>query len=108
MWRLNKNMQNELKYNIDIMITRFQITLILLIFSNCLYSQVDSIKSQILDYEDSKSTIISKGRKLLLDKFIEGDLMKVKEIKDYLINRILVCFILDKGLFRISGKYSKL
>jgi hypothetical protein len=67
------------------MTTRFQITLILLIFSNCLYSQVDSIKSQILDYEDSKSTIISKGRKLLLDKFIEGDLMKVKEIKDYLI-----------------------
>lgn len=63
----------------------FQITLILLILSNCLYSQVDSIKSQILDYEDSKSTIISKGRKLLLDKFIEGDLMKVKDIKDYLI-----------------------
>ena len=63
----------------------FQITLILLIFSNCLYSQVDSIKSQILNYEDSKSAIISKGRKLLLDKFIEGDLMKVKDIKDYLI-----------------------
>lgn len=63
----------------------FQITLILLILSNCLYSQVDSIKSQILNYEDSKSAIISKGRKLLLDKFIEGDLMKVKDIKDYLI-----------------------
>lgn len=68
------------------MIKRFQIALILLIFSNCLYSQVDSIKSQILNYEDSKSAIISKGRKLLLDKFIEGDLMKVKEVKDYLIN----------------------
>jgi hypothetical protein len=67
------------------MMKGFQITLILLILSNCLYSQVDSIKSQILDYEDSKSTIISKGRKLLLDKFIEGDLMKVKDIKDYLI-----------------------
>lgn len=67
------------------MIKGFQFTLILLLFSNCLYSQIDSIKSQILDYEDSKSTIISKGRKLLLDKFIEGDLMKVKDIKDYLI-----------------------
>jgi len=68
------------------MIKGFRIALILLIFSNCLYSQVDSIKSQILNYEDSKSAIISKGRKLLLDKFIEGDLMKVKEVKDYLIN----------------------
>jgi len=66
------------------MIKGLKITLILLLFSNCLYSQVDSIKSQILDYDDSKSTIFSKGRKLLLDKFIEGDLKKVKEIKDYL------------------------
>jgi len=62
-----------------------KISLILILFSNCLFSQVDSIKSQILDYDDSKSTIISKGRKLLLDKFIEGDLKKIKEIKDYLI-----------------------
>jgi len=67
------------------MIKGYKITLILLLLSNCLYSQVDSIKSQILNYEDSKSTIISKGRKLLLDKFIEGDLKKVSEIKDYLI-----------------------
>lgn len=67
------------------MMKGLQITMILLILSNCLYSQVDSIKSQILDYEDSKSTIISKGRKLLLDRFIEGDLNKVKDIKDYLI-----------------------
>lgn len=67
------------------MIKGFKISLIFILFSNCLYSQVDSIKSQILDYDDSKSTIISKGRKLLLDKFIEGDLKKVKELKDYLI-----------------------
>ncbi len=67
------------------MIKGFQITLILLIFTNCLYSQVDSIKSQILEYEDSKSVVISKGRKLLLDKFIEGDLLKVRDIKDYLV-----------------------
>ena len=63
----------------------FEILLIFVLFSNCIYSQVDSIKTQILDYEDSKSTIISKGRKLLLDKFIDGDLKKVDEIKDYLI-----------------------
>jgi len=67
------------------MMKEFKITLILVLFSNCLFSQVDSIKSQIMEYEDSKSTIISKGRKLLLDKFIEGDFRKVKEVKDYLV-----------------------
>jgi len=59
--------------------------LISVLFSNCLFSQVDSIKSQIMEYEDSKSTLISKGRNLLLDKFIEGDLKKVRDIKDYLM-----------------------
>ena len=63
----------------------FKIALVLILFSNYLYSQVDSIKSQILDYDDSKSTIILKGRRLLLDKFIEGDLKEVKKIKDFLI-----------------------
>lgn len=63
----------------------FKITLIFVLFSNCLFGQVDSVRSQILEYDDSKSTIISKGRKLLLDKFIEGDFKKVKEVKDYLV-----------------------
>lgn len=66
------------------MIKGLKLTLILVLLSNCLFSQIDSIQSQIMDYEDSKSTIISKGRNLLLDKFIEGDLNKVKEIKDFL------------------------
>ena len=48
--------------------------------SNCLFNQVDSIESQILNYEDSKSNIISKA--MLLDKFIEGDLQGTG-IKDY-------------------------
>lgn len=67
------------------MIKGLQITLVLLLLSNSLFSQVDSIRTQILNYEDSKSTIITKGRKMLLDKFIEGDLIKVKDVKDYLI-----------------------
>lgn len=67
------------------MLKGFKISLFLIVFSNTVYSQIDSIKTQILQNEDSKSTIISKGRKLLLDKFVEGDLKKVKEIKDYLI-----------------------
>jgi hypothetical protein len=67
------------------MIKGIKITLILVLFSNCLFGQMDSIGSQIMKYEDSKSIIISKGRNLLLDKFIEGDLKKVKEVKDYLV-----------------------
>lgn len=67
------------------MIKRIKFTLCILLFANCLFSQNDSIKSQILQHEDSKSTIISKGRRLLLDKLIEGDLNKVREIKDYLV-----------------------
>lgn len=62
-----------------------KILLLVLLFSNGLYSQIETIKSQILDCEDSKSMIISKGRTLLLDKFMAGDLNKVDEIKDYLI-----------------------
>jgi len=52
------------------------------------FSQNDSIRKQILNYNNSKSVIISKGRSLLLDKYIEGDLRKTKEIKDYLINEV--------------------
>ncbi len=50
-----------------------------------LYSQQDTIKSQILGYDDSRSTLISKGRNLLLDNFMAGDISKVREIKDYLV-----------------------
>ncbi len=67
------------------MIKKIGLIGILILFSNSLYCQVDSIKTQILDYSDSQSTIISKGRRLLLDKFVEGDIKKVKEVKDYLI-----------------------
>jgi hypothetical protein len=51
------------------------------------FSQVDSVERQILNYGNSKSVIISQGRSLLLDKFIERDMYKVKEIKDYLIEK---------------------
>lgn len=61
-------------------------TVILIMITHCLFGQMDSIKSQIMHYEESKSSIISKGRRLLLDKFVEGDINKVKEIKDYLID----------------------
>ena len=45
-----------------------------------------SLQDEILSYEDSTAALISKGRRLLLDKFNEGDPDKVREIKDYLVN----------------------
>ena len=51
------------------------------------FSQIDTTKRQILNYEDSKSLIISKGRSLLLDKFLENDMDKVREVKNYLIEK---------------------
>ncbi len=47
-------------------------------------AQDNSIKDEILSYKDSVSDIISKGRKLLIEKLEAGDLAKVKQIKDYL------------------------
>ncbi|MDP1725945.1 MAG: hypothetical protein Q8M15_04120 [Bacteroidota bacterium] len=67
--------------------TRLTISIILILVTTSIYSQVDSLEKQILNYEDSKSTIISKGRNLLLDRFIENDINKVKEIKNYLIKK---------------------
>ena len=51
------------------------------------FSQIDSLQKQILSYDDSKSVIISKGRNMLLDKFMENDFEKVREIKNYLIEK---------------------
>jgi hypothetical protein len=63
------------------------ITIILTVVSYQLFSQVDSVEQQILNYDDARSVIISKGRSLLLDKFLENDMEKVREIKNYLIEK---------------------
>ena len=51
-------------------------------------AQIDSLERQIMNYGDTKSVIISRGRNLLLDKFLENDISKVKEIKDFLIEKV--------------------
>ena len=68
-------------------IRKMLITVILTIFTFQLFCQIDSVERQILNYDDAKSVIISKGRSLLLDKFLENDMDKVKEIKNYLIEK---------------------
>lgn len=61
---------------------------VLLLISNTLLSQIDSIQDAILKHSETKSILISKGRALLLDKFIEGDINEVKKIKDYLKDEV--------------------
>ena len=51
-------------------------------------AQTDSLQTQILNYTDSTSEIIIKGRGLLSEKFMEGDYQKVKEIKDFLMAKV--------------------
>jgi len=63
------------------------ITVIITFVSFQAFSQIDSTERQILNYDDSKSVIISKGRGLLLDKFLENDMDKVRELKNYLIEK---------------------
>ena len=59
------------------------------IFSfSMMYSQQDSLQQEILDYSNTKSQIISRGRGLLLDKFMERDLQKVSEVREYLVNEV--------------------
>ncbi len=45
----------------------------------------ENIEAEILEFDVSKSLLISKGRGLLMDKFTDGDWAKVKEIDAYLI-----------------------
>lgn len=59
--------------------------ILFLIFSSLdSVGQNDGIQNEILNYSDSKSELIVKGRRLLLDKFLVGDYEKVRELKDYL------------------------
>ena len=46
------------------------------------------IAKTITDYEETKSTIISKGRKLLLDQFVADRIDKVEEVYTYLNDKV--------------------
>lgn len=59
--------------------------LLLTLFVN---AQEEDLEQEILNYSESKSQIISNGRMLLLDSFMEGNIPKVRKIKDYLVNDI--------------------
>jgi hypothetical protein len=57
---------------------------ILIFTATFVVAQDNNIGEQILKYEDSKSVILSKGRTFLTDRFLENDIEKVKEIRQYL------------------------
>jgi len=60
-------------------------TLLIALLSLNSFSQNDSLRSEILNYEQSKHDFLDKGRRLLLDHFEKSDLFKVKEVKDLLL-----------------------
>jgi len=51
-------------------------------------AQLDSIEIELLNYKNSQPEIISKARRLMAEKLVQGDYQKMKEIKDYLKNKI--------------------
>lgn len=67
---------------------QYYLGIIFIFFSFQLSAQDKDLEQEILQYSESKIDIISKGRRLLTDKFLEGDLAKVKEVKDYLLNEV--------------------
>ena len=60
----------------------------LMLLSVTVNAQNDSIKWQIMNYPESKSDLISKARRLILDKFIEGDIVTVLSTMRYVENEI--------------------
>src|SRR5687767_15672710 len=51
-----------------------------------IFGQSDSLRNEILQYQDPTTEIIKKGRNMTLSKFLEDDKQKVMELLDYLIN----------------------
>ncbi len=92
-----------------------QILLIIITFvcivSNS-FGQTDSLKNEILNYDDSTTMTINKGRKLLLDNFLKNDKVKVQKLLFYLTKNIenedyLALYPIENGLINYwLGQYS--
>lgn len=76
---------NSLQENQIRMQNKLFLLVLLYLVSPSLWGQNDSIRKQILGYEESRSTVISKARKMITDKFLAGDFKKIKEVKDYIV-----------------------
>jgi len=58
---------------------------LLLMCSLSAMGQTDKLRNEILNYTDSNALYIRNGRKMLIDKLIDGDLNKARQIKNSLL-----------------------
>ena len=90
------------------------ILFIFLVFSIHSYSQYDSLKNEILKYEDTTANTIKKGRKLLLENFQKNDPAKVQQLLTYLTKKVedddyLALYPIEKGLINYwLGQYNEI
>jgi hypothetical protein len=61
---------------------------ILLLIGNSVFSQTESLRNQVLQYDNSKSELITKARRILADKFIEGNIQEIQKWRNYLIDSL--------------------
>jgi len=64
---------------------RFIIISLLLLSSFSGMAQTDMLRNEILNYTDSNAVYIQNGRKMLIEKLINGDINKVRQLKDALL-----------------------
>ena len=64
---------------------RVNLAILLVFLPVMLFAQDKDLEREIMEYSGNQSQLIPKGRKLLMDKFLEGDIEKVKRLKDYLL-----------------------
>lgn len=92
----------------------YYLGILFLFFSAVSPAQDKDLEKEIMQYSESKVDLISKGRRLLTDKFLEGDIAKVLEVKNYLINEVedgYYTALYPTELFMISywtGEYDQL
>ncbi|EON78935.1 hypothetical protein ADIS_0528 [Lunatimonas lonarensis] len=82
---------------------RLYFTLLLLLAAMPLFAQQSDLKRELLEMEESKPELISRGRRLLLERFESRDLAKMAEVKSFLVNEVedqnhLVLFLIERIL----------
>ena len=61
--------------------------LLLFLLVSDITAQSHDIRNEIMNYQSrDQLELINRSRRMLQEKFEEGDIQKVKEIKDYLLN----------------------
>ena len=76
------------------------------------YGQFDSLKNEILRYDDTTTSTIKKGRKLILESFLKNDKPKVQQLLSYLTTRVenedyLALYPIEKGMLNYwLGQYN--